>query len=142
MQVTRLTCAILAGVRDRPLPFGAAWKAGNETMRRIRTGWTGARLLALNIARAWRWHLLRFRLVTFGLYEPHPWYGRRVFTHPWWQVNPRVAWLLLRRARSYSRWLAEMEAPARQDQPGWWRQQAGPVGYERLRAWIDAENAQ
>ncbi|HEU5368920.1 MAG TPA: hypothetical protein VFU69_10665 [Ktedonobacterales bacterium] len=110
-------------------------------MQSIRGRWTGARLLALNVARARRWHLLRFRLLTFGLYEPHPWYGRRVFAHPWWQVNPRVAWLLVRRAPSYSRWLAEMEAAAQEGPDGWWQQQAGAAGYERLRAWIDAENA-
>lgn len=110
-------------------------------MQSIRGRWTGARLLALNVARARRWHLLRFRLLTFGLYEPHPWYGRRVFAHPWWQVNPRVAWHLLRRVPSYSRWLAEMEAAAQEGPDGWWQQQAGAAGYERLRAWIDAENA-
>src|SRR5262249_25023696 len=110
-------------------------------MSAIKMPWTTARLLAINVLRARRVHLLRFRLATFGLYEPHPWYGRRVFAHPGWQVNPRVARLLLRRAGSYSRWLAEMQAATQQDGPGWWQQQAGPAGYARLRAWVDAANA-
>ena len=110
-------------------------------MRPIKSGWTGARLLALNVARARRWHLLRFRLVTYGLYEAHRWYGRRVFAHPWWQVNPRVAWLLARRAGSYSRWLAEMETVARRGADGWWQERVSQADYERLRAWMDAENA-
>src|SRR5215469_13643670 len=98
------------------------------------------RLLALNIGRAWRWHLLGFRLMAFGLYEPHPWYGGRAHTHRWWQVNPRVAWLLFRHTAAYGRWLAEMKAATRTGRPGWWEQQAGPAGCERLRAWLDAEN--
>ena len=116
------------------------WKARDETMQSIRMAWTAARQLATNILRARRAHLLRFRLATFGLYEPHPWYGRRIFAHPWWQVNPRVAWLLFRRTAAYSRWLVEMEAATRGDGPGWWEQQAGLARYARLRAWIDAAN--
>jgi len=91
--------------------------------------------------RARRWHLLRFRLLTFGIYEPHRWSGRRAAAHRWWQVNPRVAWLLFRRAGAYGRWLVEMQMAARAGQPGWWEQQAGSAGYERLRAWMAAENA-
>jgi hypothetical protein len=110
-------------------------------LRRVRLGWSAARLLARNIARARRWHLLRFRLVTFGVYEPHPWYGRQVAAHRWWQVNPRVVWLLVRRTAAYGRWLVEMQAVARAGQSSWWERQAGPAGYACLRAWMDAENA-
>ena len=102
--------------------------------------WAAARLLVINLLRAWRAHLLRFRLATFGLYEPRSRSGRRVFAHSWWQVNPRVAWLLLRRAGSYSCWLVEMQAATKSTGSGWWQQQAGPAGYERLRAWMDATN--
>ncbi len=109
-------------------------------MRTARMGWAAARLVAINIARAWRWHLLRFRLTTFGIYEPYPWYGRQMVAHRWWQVNPRVAWLLFRRTAAYGRWLVEMETATRAGQPGWWEQQAGPAEYGRLRAWMDAEN--
>ena len=98
------------------------------------------RLLLKNIVRAGRFRLLRFRLLTFGLYEPHPLYGRRVFAHPRWQVNPRVAWLLLRHTPSYGRWLLEMEVVARDGAAGWWEHHTGPEGASRLRAWIDAEN--
>jgi hypothetical protein len=104
-------------------------------------GWGGARLLATNIIIARRWRLLRFRLVTFGLYEPHRWYRHQGGTHRWWQINPRVAWLLFRRIPAYSRWLVEMEATTRLGQPGWWEQHAGSAEHERLRAWIEAENA-
>ena len=104
-------------------------------------GHRSLRPLLKNIARARRFRLLRFRLLTFGLYEPHPLYGRRVFAHPRWQVNPRVAWLLLRHTPSYGRWLVEMEAVARDGAAGWWEQYAGPEGASRLRAWMDAENS-
>lgn len=110
-------------------------------MRYLSRTFKGTRLLAINMLRAWRWHLLGFRLATFGLYEPHPWYRQQGWRHRWWQVNPRVAWLLSRRALAYGRWLVEMEAATRRKAPGWWEQQAGPAGYERLRAWMDAENA-
>src|SRR5262245_17583931 len=70
---------------------GLVWNARGETMDLARMGWRGARLLAKNITVARRWHLLRFRLVTFGLYEPHPWHRRQGFAHRWWQINPRVA---------------------------------------------------
>ncbi len=113
----------------------------SEAMRPIRTRRCHIRLLASNIARTRRLHLLRFRLATFGLYEPHPLYGRRVFLHPWWQVNPRVAWLLFWRTAAYSRWLAEMEAATQKGQPGWWAHRLKRADYERLRAWMDAENA-
>jgi len=99
------------------------------------------RLLAANILRARRFRLLRFRLATFGLYEAHALYGRRVFRHPWWQVNPRVAWLLLRHTRAYGRWLAEMEATAQGGAAGWWEERAGSTDAGRLRAWIAAANA-
>lgn len=99
-------------------------------MRQVSNGLRGTRLLALNIARAWRWHVLGFRLATFGIYEPHR----------WWQVNPRVAWLLLRHTPSYGRWLVEMEAAPRQGRSGWWEQYAGRAGYDRLCAWMIAEN--
>ena len=105
------------------------------------SGQRSLRLLLRNIARARRFRLLRFRLLTFGLYEPHPLYGRRVFAHPRWQVNPRVAWLLLRHTPSYGRWLVEMEAAARDGAMGWWEQCAGLEGASRLRAWMDAENS-
>lgn len=98
------------------------------------------RPLLKNIARARRYRLLRFRLLTFGLYEPHWLYGRRVFAHPRWQVNPRVVWLLLRHTPSYGRWLVEMEAVARNGAAGWWEHHAGPEGTASLRAWMDAEN--
>ena len=98
------------------------------------------RPLLENIARARRYRLLRFRLLTFGLYEPHWLYGRRVFAHPRWQVNPRVVWLLLRHTPSYGRWLVEMEAVARNGAAGWWEHHAGPEGTASLRAWMDAEN--
>ncbi len=110
-------------------------------MRSVRRYWGGLRLLVTNIARTRRFHLLRFRLATFGLYEPHPWYGRRVFLHPWWQVNPRVARLLFRRLGAYGCWLVEMETIADGGQPGWWAQRVAQADYERLRAWINAENA-
>ncbi len=103
--------------------------------------WASSRLLAANIRRARRFRLLRFRLATFGLFEPHPLYGRRAFSHPWWQVNPRVAWLLLRHTPAYGRWLAEMEATARGGAAGWWEHRAGPAGAGRLRAWISATNS-
>jgi len=112
----------------------------SEMLRTIRMQWAILHLLALNIARAWRWRLLRFRLLTYGVYEAHPWYGRQAAAHRWWQVNPRVAWLLFRHATAYGRWLVEMGAAMQAGQPGWWEQQAGPAGYERLRAWMDAEN--
>ncbi len=99
------------------------------------------RLLRTNIARARRFRLLRFRLITFGLYEPSALYGWRVFTHPWWQVNPRVAWLLLRHTPSYGRWLAEIEATAQCGALGWWEQRAGSEGATHLQAWIDVENS-
>jgi hypothetical protein len=99
------------------------------------------RLLAANIVRAWRFRLLQFRLVTFGLYEPHPFYGFRVFAHPSWQVNPRVAWLLVRHLAAYSRWLAEMEAVTQRGAAGWWEHHLPRADYTRLRAWIAAENA-
>lgn len=99
------------------------------------------RPLLKNIARARRFRLLWFRLLTFGLYEPHPLYGRRVFAHPRWQANPRVAWLLLRHAPSYGRWLVEMETIADDGAAGWWERQAGPEGASRLRDWMDAENS-
>ncbi len=108
-------------------------------MRTVKTRWAAARLLALNIARASRLHLLHFRLVTFGLYEPRS-HGKRQMSPRWWQVNPRVAWLLLRHTAAYARWLAEMQAASREGQPGWWQQRAGPAGYERLRAWMAGEN--
>ncbi|HEU5199467.1 MAG TPA: hypothetical protein VFU32_07510 [Ktedonobacterales bacterium] len=104
-------------------------------------GQRSLRALLKNIARARRFRLLRFRLLTFGLYEPHPLYGRRVFTHPRWQMNPRVAWLLLRHTTSYGRWLVEMETVARDGAAGWWEYQAGPEGASRLREWMDAENS-
>jgi hypothetical protein len=107
----------------------------------ISNGLRGTRLLALNIARAWRWHVLGFRLATFGIYEPYRWYARRGFAHRWWQVNPRVAWLLFRHMPSYGRWLVEMEAAPRQGDSGWWEQFAGRAGYDRLCAWMVAENA-
>ena len=103
-------------------------------------GQSYARLLLKNIARARRFRLLRFRLLTFGLYEAHWLYGRRVFAHPRWQVNPRVAWLLLRHTPSYGRWLVEMETVERAGATGWWAHHAGPEGAANLRAWIDAEN--
>ncbi len=99
------------------------------------------RPLLRNIARARRFRLLWFRLLTFGLYEPHSLYGRRVFAHPRWQMNPRVAWLLLRHTPSYGRWLVEMETIARDGAAGWWERQAGPEGVSRLRDWMDAENS-
>jgi hypothetical protein len=110
-------------------------------MRSAWIGWAEARLLATNVVSARRWHLLRFRLATFGVYEPRRWSGQRVLAHRWWQVNPRVVWLLFRRMAAYSRWLVEMRAATRGGQPGWWEQQAGPEGYTRLRGWIEAENA-
>jgi len=103
--------------------------------------WASLRLLLTNIGQARRYRLLRFRLITFGLYEPHPLYGRRVFAHPRWQVNPRVAWLLLHRMPAYSRWLAEMQANAQGGAMGWWEHRLGPEGAARLRAWMNAENA-
>jgi hypothetical protein len=106
----------------------------------VKTRQSTARLLRTNIARARQMRLLRFRLITFGLYEPSALYGRRVFAHPSWQVNPRVAWLLLRRAPAYGRWLAEMEAVAAEGASGWWDERAGSEGAARLRAWMDAEN--
>jgi hypothetical protein len=119
----------------------AAWKATSGRVRSVSMNWVGVRLLVKNLARAWQLHLLRFRLVTFGLYEPHPLYGRRVFLHPWWQINPRVAWLLLRRAAAYGRWLAEMEAATQRGQTDWWTYRVGQQGAQHLRAWMDAENA-
>jgi len=100
------------------------------------------RLLLRNIRRARQMRLLRFRLITFGLYEPSALYGRRMFAHPSWQVNPRVAWLLARRMSSYSHWLAEMETLAERGAAGWWDERAGSEGAARLRAWMDAENAE
>jgi hypothetical protein len=41
---------------------------------------------------------------TFGLYYPAPPYQA-----PAWRVSPRQTMLLLRRARSYGRWLVEMQ---------------------------------
>ena len=98
------------------------------------------RPLLKNIARARRFRLLRFRLLTFGLYEPHWLYGRRVFAHPRWQVNPRVVLLLLRHTPSYGRWLREMEVAARDGAAGWWEHSAGSEGAAGLRAWMDGEN--
>ena len=103
---------------------------------------TSLRLLLANISRTRRVRLLRFRLITFGLYEPSPLYGRRIAAHPSWQVNPRVAWLLARHTLAYSRWLAEMEAVERDGAAGWWEQRAAPEGAARFRAWIAAQNEQ
>ena len=47
---------------------------------------------------------LRTRLETFGIYYP-----ALPYTAPWWSISPRVAGLLLRRARTYALWLVEME---------------------------------
>lgn len=102
--------------------------------------WSSLRLVLANISRMRRFRLLRFRLITFGLYEPYLLYGRRVFAHPSWQVNLRVAWLLLRQMPAYGRWLAELEAVERDGATGWWAQCAGPEGAARLRTWMDAEN--
>ncbi len=128
-------------MKTRYIPFLKRPGKLSEMQRTIKMHWAAARLLARNMAQARRWHLLGFRLTTFGLYEPYLWYQRRADArHRWWQVNPRVAWLLFRHAASYGRWLVEMRAATRAGQSGWWEEQAGPAGYERLRAWIDAEN--
>lgn len=58
---------------------------------------------------------LRFRAETFGLYYPAPQYAA-----PWWRVSPTVLALLLRRTRSYARWLDEMEMIARSGGSAWW----------------------
>jgi hypothetical protein len=60
--------------------------------------------LMRHVALLWRTGLLRFRMETFGLYYPAPPYQA-----PAWRVSPRQTMLLLRRARSYGRWLVEME---------------------------------
>lgn len=52
----------------------------------------------------WRAGQLRTRLETFGVYYP-----ALPYTAPWWRVSPRSTVLLLRRARAYAHWLAEME---------------------------------
>ncbi len=99
------------------------------------------RFLLRNLLGLWQFRLLRFRLITFGLYEPHPLYGGRVIARPTWQVNPRVAWLLLCRTPAYAGWLAEMEAVKQGGAAGWWERRVGSEGIARLRAWMDAENA-
>src|SRR5215472_15787918 len=98
------------------------------------------RPLLKNIARARHFRLLRFRLLTFGLYEPLWLYGRRVFAHPRWQVNPRVVRLLLQHTPSYGRWLREMEVVARDGASGWWEHSAGSEGAANLLTWMDTEN--
>jgi hypothetical protein len=66
----------------------------------------------------WRAGQLRFRLETFGLYYPAP-----PYSVSWWKVPPRNMLLLLRRAPSYARWLADMvggpEVPSTKWSAGW-----------------------
>ncbi|HZU12624.1 MAG TPA: hypothetical protein VFB58_07265 [Chloroflexota bacterium] len=52
----------------------------------------------------WRTGQLRFRLETFGVYYP-----ALPYSAPWWRISTPVAFMLLRRARSYAHWLVEMD---------------------------------
>lgn len=63
----------------------------------------------------WRSGLLRFRLETFGTYYPE-----LPYRSPIWRLSPTYSVLLLRRARSYGRWLREMDDIRHQGPRGWW----------------------
>lgn len=85
--------------------------------------------------------LLQFRMITFGLYEPHWLYGWRCPTHPTWQVNPRVLGILLRRLPAYVGWLEELEAIKRDGPAGYWKLQQGEAGYAHFQKWLVCANA-
>lgn len=74
-------------------------------------------ILGQHLLRVWRAGQLRFRLETFGLYYP-----ALPYSSPWWRVRFRNLVLLLRHARSYARWVHEMEALKRAGPAGWWAQ--------------------
>jgi hypothetical protein len=63
----------------------------------------------------WRTGLLRFRLETFGTYYP-----ALPYRSPAWRLSLAHTILLLRRARSYGRWLVEMDELRRSGAHGWW----------------------
>ncbi|MGH2447005.1 MAG: hypothetical protein ACRDFS_00125 [Chloroflexota bacterium] len=60
--------------------------------------------LIRHLYRLWRYHQLRFRLETFGLYYPSLPYDA-----PWWRISPPVLLLLIRQLPEYGRWLIQME---------------------------------
>lgn len=70
--------------------------------------------------------VLRWRLETFGLYMPSLPHSR-----PWWRVNGRMLWTLVRRRRRYAAWLEELRALRRDGAPGWWSLVLGA----RYRTW-------
>lgn len=63
----------------------------------------------------WRSGLLRFRLETFGTYYPG-----LPYEAPRWRLSARPTLLLVRRSRSYARWLLEMDDVRRTGAHGWW----------------------
>lgn len=73
-------------------------------MTELRLWWTLARHALL----LWRSGQLRTRLETFGVYYP-----ALPYTAPWWKVSPRAALLLVRRSRTYGRWLLDMDSVRR-----------------------------
>ena len=60
---------------------------------------------------------------------------------PWWRVNRRALWELLRHHRAYAGWLAEMDAARREGPSGWWRDRLGE-DYAHLQGWMDRENGE
>lgn len=78
--------------------------------------------LVRHAALLWRSGLLRFRLETFGTYYP-----ATPYASPSWRLHPRYALLLLRRARSYGRWLVEMDRLRASGARDWWRARGVPA---------------
>jgi hypothetical protein len=92
--------------------------------------WLGKRALAAHVLRAATLlrHLwaaahpsyLRWRLETFGLYEPSYLHQRR-----WWQVNYAAALTLLCLLSAYVKWMWQMAALREGGAPELWREELG-----------------